>query len=100
MNQEISTQNSFTFKNTVVLRQKWLNIRYLWVNTCMSRLQMTETNPSNLKLNFFFQVATGEGGGVINLLTIYPFFAMQFQVIQFGFFTINGFKLFYCQNIF
>lgn len=62
----------------------------------MSRLQMTETNPSNLKL--FFQVATGEGGGVINLLTIYPFFAMQFQVIQFGFFTINGFKLFYCQK--
>lgn len=62
MNQEISTQNSFTFKNTVVLRQKWLNIRYLWVNTCMSRLQMTETNPSNLKLNFFFKLLRGRVG--------------------------------------
>lgn len=83
MNQEISV--AFLYLNTVVLHQKWLNTRYFGVNTCISRLQMsemTETNPSNIILNFF-QVATGECGGVINLLTIYPFFAMQFQVIQY-----------------
>lgn len=62
MNQEISaaSQNSRLYLNTVVLRQKWLNIRYFGVNTCMSRLQMTETNPSHLKLNFF---SSCYGGG-------------------------------------
>lgn len=61
MNQEISA--AFLYLNTVVLHQKWLNTRYFGVNTCISRLQMsemTETNPSNTILNFF---SSCYGGG-------------------------------------
>lgn len=91
MNQEISA--AFLYLNTVVLHQKWLNTRYFGVNTCISRLQMsemTETNPSNTILNFYSS-CYGGGGGVINILTIYPFFAVQFQVIQGFFFYDNWF---------
>lgn len=62
MNQEISA--TFLYLNTVVLHQKWLNTRYFGVNTCISRLQMsemTETNPSNTILNFY---SSCYGGGV------------------------------------
>lgn len=61
MNQEISV--AFLYLNTVVLHQKWLNTCYFGVNTCLSRLQMsemTETNPSNIILNFF---SSCYGGG-------------------------------------
>lgn len=61
MNQEISV--AFLYLNTVVLHQKLLNTRYFGVNTCISRLQMsemTETNPSNIILNFF---SSCYGGG-------------------------------------
>lgn len=61
MNQEISA--AFLYLNTVVLHQKWLNTRYFGVNTCISRLQMsemTETNPSNIILNIF---SSCYGGG-------------------------------------
>lgn len=65
MNQEISA--AFLYLNTVVLHQKWLNTRYFGVNTCISRLQMsemTETNPSNTILNFYSSCYGGGGGGV------------------------------------